>query len=246
MRVSHDDLYARPRAEIPPFRFDDHVADVFPDMIRRSVPGYGLTLAMLGPLAAEYAQPGSRVYDLGCSLGAAALAMRPYLPADCRLVAVDNARPMIQRCRQNLRADPHPAPVDLLCADIRHLSIANASLVVLNFTLQFIPPAERLALLRAIRQGLRPGGVVAIAEKIHLSETQEPEFIRLHHAFKRANGYSELEVSQKRSALEAVLVPESVETHQARLAEAGFARSAVWFQCLNFAALLAWESGPGK
>jgi tRNA (cmo5U34)-methyltransferase len=63
----------------------------------------------------------------------------------------------------------------------------------------------------------------------------------LHHAFKRANGYSELEVSQKRTALENVLVPETLDTHRARLREAGFGAVDAWFQCFNFASLLAFR-----
>jgi len=240
-----DELYAQPQAApVAPFQFDHHVAQVFPDMIRRSVPGYGLTLAMLGPLAAQYAQPHSRVYDLGCSLGAAMLAMRPYLPHNCRLVGVDNALPMLRQCRVQVQADPHPAPVDLVCADLCAFPVVNASLVVLNFTLQFIPPAQRLSVLCALRQGLRPGGVVVVSEKIALPTPGEQSVCtQLHHAFKRANGYSALEVSQKRAALEAVLLPESLATHQTRLHQAGFARSLVWFQCLNFASLLAWADG---
>jgi tRNA (cmo5U34)-methyltransferase len=79
-----------------------------------------------------------------------------------------------------------------------------------------------------------------LSEKIKFADTAEQTLLTdLHLAFKRANGYSELEISQKRSALENVLIPDTLETHQARLQQAGFAQSLQWFQGMNFISLLA-------
>jgi len=235
-----DRLYAEPHAEVADFAFDERVAAVFPDMIRRSVPGYAAIIGMIGLLAEQHAQPGSRLYDLGCSLGAATAAMRARLTApDCELLAVDNAPAMIERAREQFDNSPG-APVTLLCADIRDVAVQDASVVVLNFTLQFLPPEERLAMLTGIRRGMRPGGVLVLSEKIAGADAaQDALLTELHHTFKRANGYSDLEISQKRSALERVLLAETVAHHQQRLAEAGFARSDLWFQCFNFVSLVA-------
>lgn len=236
-----DRLYADSRPRIDDFMFDERVAAVFEDMIRRSVPGYGNIVAMTGIVAAEYAQAGSRCYDLGCSLGATTFAMRRHLKApDCRIVAVDNAPAMVEKCRANLQQAPGDAAVDLVCADIRNVQIEDASVVVLNFTLQFLPLAERDALITRIHRGLRRDGVVVLSEKISSAGAYEETLItRLHHGFKRANGYSSLEISQKRVALERVLVPESLGTHEARLEMAGFRHVIPWFRCLNFASVLA-------
>ncbi len=236
-----DAIYARPLSSIADFSFDDTVAQVFPDMIQRSVPGYSTIIAMTGVMAERYARPGSRCYDLGSSLGASTLAMRGQLgERDCSIVAVDNAPAMQQRFRDILQHDPHTTPVEPVEADLREVSVTNASVVVLNFTLQFVPPGERSALLQSIHRGMNPGGILILSEKIrfedaHLQALNED----LHLAFKRANGYSELEISQKRSALEQVLVPETLATHQQRLRAAGFNRVDVWFQCFNFASLVA-------
>lgn len=236
-----DRLYAQPLDAIAEFTFDTRVAHVFDDMIRRSVPGYATVLAMLGLVAARYAQPGTRGYDLGCSLGAATLALQHHVRApDFNIVAVDNAPAMIERCRANVAATGSNRNVELRCADIRDVDIDNASVVVLNFTLQFLPPAERLPLLQRIHRGLRPGGALLLAEKIVATDVDENDWlIDMHHAFKRANGYSDLEISQKRTALENVLVPDTLEQHRERLADAGFSRVFTWFHCLNFAALVA-------
>ncbi|MCC6295794.1 MAG: carboxy-S-adenosyl-L-methionine synthase CmoA [Pseudomonadales bacterium] len=240
--IGSDRLFAKPLAEIAGFRFDHRVVEVFPDMIRRSVPGYETIVAMTGTLAERYAQPGTRCYDLGCSLGASTLALRQGIGArDCTIVAADNAPAMIERCRAVLAADAGAAPVELCAADIRELDIADASVVVLNFTLQFIAPAERAALIGRIRAGLVPGGVLVLSEKIAFADAAlDALMIDLHHAFKRAHGYSELEIAQKRAALEAVLIPETLDVHRARLRDAGFAAADVWFQCFNFASLLAF------
>ncbi|MFO7604632.1 MAG: carboxy-S-adenosyl-L-methionine synthase CmoA [Gammaproteobacteria bacterium] len=236
-----DTIYTSPLAEIADFAFDRTVANVFADMINRSVPGYGLVVDQIGVLARHYAQPNSRLYDLGCSLGAATLSMRHRVTADgCQIVAVDNAAAMIARCQEYIDKDPAVLPVQTVCEDLRQTTISNASVVVMNYTLQFIAPQERGALIQKIYEGLLPGGVFILAEKVlEDSAEQEQLFQTLHADFKRAQGYSDIEISQKRAALENVLVSESVSDHQHRLQAAGFRHSAVWFHCYNFAALLA-------
>lgn len=239
--MQQDSLFAKPLERIVDFTFDEKVARVFPDMVKRSVPGYSTIIAAIGVLAAQYFQDGTRCYDLGCSLGAASLSMRHRLEGrEGRIVAVDSSTAMVEHCRKNLDADASGLPVDLVCADIRDTRIENASVVVLNFTLQFIDAAERLAVIRRIHDGLLPGGILILSEKIAFDDpVKQALFTELHHAFKKANGYSDLEISQKRAALERVLVPETIERHRGRLTEAGFARAEVWFQYLNFASLLA-------
>ena len=237
-----DAIYAAPLAEIIDFHFDERVAEVFPDMIQRSVPGYGTMISMIGTLAARYAQINSHCYDLGCSLGAVSLAMRQRIrQPGCSIIAVDNSQAMIERCRQLLALDTAPTvPVSMVCANIQDVAIERASIVVLNFTLQFIPLAERLALITRIYQGLKPAGVLILSEKLAFDEQGRQNFhAQSHHDFKRANGYSDLEISQKRTALERVLIPETLACHQQRLKRAGFDFSDVWFQCFNFASLVA-------
>lgn len=236
-----DSIYATPLDTIVDFQFDDQVVGVFADMINRSVPGYSTIIKSLGILAARYAQPDSRCYDLGCSLGAATLSMLQQVrQPNCRFVAVDNSAAMVQRCREHLQVANDGEAVDLICADIRDIEIFDASVVVMNFTLQFVPPKDRLALLSRIHRGLKPGGVLLLSEKIALDDDADhQQLIDWYHDFKRANGYSELEISQKRTALEKVMVPESLRHHRQRLSEAGFSRVQPWFQCFNFASLVA-------
>ncbi|ALP54489.1 tRNA (cmo5U34)-methyltransferase [Candidatus Tenderia electrophaga] len=237
----HDALYANPHEQLVDFEFNEAVARVFPDMIRRSVPGYGTLITLLGLLAEEYARPGSNIYDLGSSLGAATLAMRRRIPHhDCRIIAVDNSAAMVERCRSHVAEDLSPIEVETRCADIRDIEFQNASIVVLNFTLQFLPPRERTPLLQKIHAGLLPGGALVLSEKIAFADAGDAQLLdRLHLAFKKANGYSALEISQKRSALENVLVPETLPQHHQRLKETGFRHSHSWFQCMNFASILA-------
>lgn len=239
--MTRDRIYADPHAQVEPFAFDEQVAAVFPDMIRRSVPGYELILQALPWLAARVVQPGSLVYDLGCSLGAGTQAVRRGVKMDgCRIIAVDSSVAMIQRADEWLGSFRSEVPVELVQADVLDVPIENASLVLLNFTLQFIPLERRLELLYRIRAGLRPGGVLLLSEKIALEDERMERLItELHHDFKRAQGYSELEIAQKRQALENVLVPETMEAHRARLREAGFVSCETWLQHTRFVSLLA-------
>ena len=244
MARKQDAIYASPLDEIIDFRFDERVVDVFPDMIQRSVPGYGTLISTIGVLAARYAQADSHCYDLGCSLGAVTLSMRQRIEqSDCDIIAVDNSPAMIARGQQLLSSGTSSSsiiPVTMMCADIQDVVIENASVVVMNFTLQFIPLVERLGLIERIYQGLKPGGVLILSEKLAFDQAKQQNFhIEAHHDFKRANGYSDLEISQKRSALENVLIPETLSVHQQRLVDAGFSFNDVWFQCFNFFSLVA-------
>lgn len=236
-----DRLYANPLAQVSQFAFDQKVVDVFPDMIKRSVPGYATIINMIGTLAERYAQSGSVCYDLGCSLGAATLAMRHSIrAADCKIIGIDNSSAMLQRCAQLMAADTSEIPVELIQANIQDVAISNASVAVLNFTLQFIPVEQRLAVLTNICTGLRPNGVLILSEKLAFEdEPHQQLMIDLHHNFKRANGYSDLEIAQKRAAIENYLIPETLASHRQRLRDAGFRSVDVWFQCFNFASLIA-------
>lgn len=239
-----DTIYASPNEIVEGFRFDDKVVSVFPDMIQRSVPGYGTIIHMISQLTARYAQHGTHCYDLGCSLGAATLAMRSGLGAkQCRIVGVDNSPQMIARCQSIVASDTtHSAIVDIVEGDIETFELQPASVVVLNFTLQFLPIEKRTALLRRIAEALVPGGVLILSEKLAFDDPRHHELmIELHHNFKRSQGYSDLEIAQKRQALENVLIPESFPTHQARLKNAGFSGVELWFQCFNFASMIAFK-----
>jgi len=241
MNFPKDSIYASPIGEVGAFKFDEIVAGVFPDMIQRSVPGYNAIISAIGLLAGRFACEHSVCYDLGCSLGAATLSMRHQIEAEnCRIIAVDNSPAMVTRFQEILQKDQAPVAVEVLCADIREVAIENASVVVLNFTLQFIPLEDRLDFLQKIYQGLLPGGILILSEKLKFDDDRQQELqTQMHHAFKKAQGYSDLEISQKRTALENVLIPETFAQHQNRLQQVGFSSAEVWFQYFNFASIIA-------
>tara|TARA_B100001109_G_scaffold130598_1_gene106246 strand:- start:102817 stop:103608 length:792 start_codon:yes stop_codon:yes gene_type:complete len=240
-----DNIYQTPLDDVPGFTFDGAVARVFPDMIKRSVPGYAETVAMSGIIAGRYVQPHSNLYDLGCSLGAVTLAMRHGVQAagesgmHSHIVGVDNSASMIERAQHYIALDEASVPVALACADILEYPLNNASVTALNFVLQFIEPGQRLALLSRIASATLPGGALILSEKICFDPWEQRMQDELHLDFKRANGYSELEIAQKRSAIENVLIPETHEEHVERLRSAGFSRVIRWYQCFNFVSYLA-------
>ncbi|MES0370876.1 MAG: carboxy-S-adenosyl-L-methionine synthase CmoA [Mariprofundaceae bacterium] len=236
-----DKIFSTPKESVDAFRFDETVTEVFHDMIQRSVPGYGAILPFIGLVAAEYAQENTTIYDLGASLGAATLSMRHQVTASgCNIIAVDNSEAMVSLCRENMAKDDGTMPVSIYCEDVQQTEINNASVAVLNLVMQFIAVEDRLPLLNNICDGLNPGGVLILTEKLHFDdENEEKAQTELYHSFKRAQGYSDLEISQKRSALENVLIPESLNTHLNRLKKAGFSQAFVWFQCFNFSSIIA-------
>jgi tRNA (cmo5U34)-methyltransferase len=240
-----DTIFNTPQQKVASFTFDSAVARVFPDMIKRSVPGYAETVAMSGIIAGRYAQPGSSLYDLGCSLGAVTLAMRHGVQAageraaGCRIIGLDNSASMIERAEHYVALDEGQVPVTMACADILEYPLENASVTALNFVLQFIAPEQRLTLLSRIADATLPGGALILSEKLCFGAEEQLLQDELHLDFKRANGYSDLEIAQKRSAIENVLIPETEQTHIERLKAAGFRQVIRWYQCFNFVSFLA-------
>lgn len=241
MSNNKDTIYRKQTDTVSPFEFNEHVASVFPDMIRRSVPGYDLLCNLSGVVVANYAQENSNVYDLGCSLGGSTLAMRHGLEdKSISLIAIDNSAAMLDEFKTILTKDSAKTAIEIRCEDIRESEVTNASLVTMNFVLQFIPLEDRMGLLEKIYAGLLDKGCLLMSEKIQFEEDKENEFqIELHHKFKAMNGYDELEIANKRTALENVLIPESIETHIKRLKDIGFSEVYISLQCFNFVSFLA-------
>ncbi len=238
--MSDDTLYTKKQKRIVDFAFDEQVASVFGDMLERSIPAYRELIAMLGVFADEYYQKGSVCYDLGCSLGAASFSLANRLQSreqnnTFKIIAVDNSEPMLKRCQSSIKNLSLENNIRTELADINQIDISHASIVVLNFTLQFISIDKRLDLLKKIVQGLNPGGVLILSEKCMFENSNDKEFYeKIYYQYKRANGYSNLEIAQKREALEKVLLAESAETHVQRLKSAGFSSVYRWYQCFQF------------
>lgn len=163
---------------------------------------------------------------------------------NCRVVAIDNSAAMVKKSREYFKAQEMMVesllPIEVIEADIATFEYEPSSLVAMNFTLQFIPREQRLALLKRLQQSLRGGGALFLSEKLRFHDAKQHHFLNeLHLEFKRANGYSELEIAQKRESLEDVMKIDTFEEHKARLLEAGFREVYLWFQCLNFASIIA-------
>ena len=214
---------------------------MFPDMIERSVPGYRLLLELTPIVVRRAVRPGTRIYDLGASLGAATLAARRAVQEeDVEIIAVDNAPDMVARCREVIAGDNSRVPVEVVEADIGEVPIESASVVLVYYTLQFLPLAARDALVAKIHSGLVEGGVLLLAEKLAFEPESAQTWMDEHHLdFKRSQGYSDLEIARKRQALENVLIPETRDAHQARLKKAGFREVHDWFQAFNFCCIAA-------
>ncbi len=231
-----DTLFADRSAHLVDFAFSQAVVDVFPDMIRRSVPGYETVLPIGGMIAAQALPAGGRLYDLGCSQGASIAAVLARLDdRACEIIGIDNSAPMLASARELI----DDARVSFVEADLTEFPFERANVVLANYVLQFLAPAQRLTLLQRLRAALTPDGLMLLTEKIHLDDPAlDATFDAMHLDFKRANGYSELEVAGKRSALERVMRIDREADHRERLREAGFSHVELWFRCLNWASFI--------
>ncbi|MDJ0832387.1 MAG: carboxy-S-adenosyl-L-methionine synthase CmoA [Gammaproteobacteria bacterium] len=234
---SRDRVFSKPLTDVKAFEFDEQVTRVFDDMISRSVPGYDLLLRLIALYADIFVSNQSQIYDLGCSTGLVSRVIAQQVAErQCVIHAIDNSTAMIDSCRER-HAE---LDIEWQCSDIEAVEINQASMVVLNLTLQFIKPEQRQDLIDRIFDGLLPGGILVLSEKIRFDQPQQQQTMtELYQAFKKLQGYSDLEISQKRSALEQVLIPDSAEQHWQRLQQSGFAQIHECFRGLNFISYLA-------
>jgi len=236
-----DEVFKEEIKQASDFKFSAKVAGVFDDMVNRSVPFYGEIQRMVAELAADHAQEGTNVYDLGCSTGTTMIGMDTMIPPDIRFVGIDDSTEMLQKCDMKLKEAGFVRPYELIAADIQQgADIQNASVVVLCLTLQFIRPIYREKLLKSIVDGLAPNGVLILVEKIITEDSVfNRDFIKYYYNYKRRNHYSEMEISQKREALENVLIPYKLSENIHLLREVGFSSCETFFKWYNFTGLIA-------
>ena len=236
-----DKLFSDKRDMAADFNFGQETANVFDDMLDRSVPYYQEIQRMIGELCADFAVPGTNVYDLGCSTCTTFVAIEKGLPPDVTCVGVDASAPMLEKARAKLKALQFPRPLELVQADMNQgVMVRNASVVILNLTLQFIRPLNREALIRSISSGINPGGCLILIEKVlSQNSTINRLFIKHYYEMKKRNGYSDMEISQKREALENVLIPYHYEENRDLLLRNQFTCCESFFRWYNFCGMVA-------
>lgn len=235
-----DNIYQSKLQNIEDFSFDEKVVKVFPDMIERSVPGYSDILKSITILAKKYITPHSNVYDLGCSMGAVTLAiLTSTIQDNYNILAIDNSQAMVDELNDLIQEKYVSDRIEVIQDNICNIQVINASFVILNFTLQFIEKEKRNDLINNIYEGLNPGGALIISEKISFDNGLDQSQKEYHHMFKKFNGYSDLEISQKRSALENILIPETTADHFSRFKVSGFSSYHIWYQHFNFVSMIA-------
>jgi tRNA (cmo5U34)-methyltransferase len=239
--MGKDEVFKGEIEKASDFKFGANVAKVFDDMVNRSVPYYGEMQRMIAELAADHAKKNSYVYDLGCSTGTTMIGMNTMVDQDIVFVGVDDSQEMLDKCKSKLMEIGFSRDYELSCTDLgKGVKVENASVVVLCLTLQFVRPIYRERLLQDIYAGLNPGGVLILVEKILAEESNfNRDFIKYYYDYKRRNHYSELEISQKREALENVLVPYKLSENITLLRDKGFNHCEVFFKWYNFAGLIA-------
>lgn len=235
-----DKIYSKKIDKIKPFEFNESIVNVFDDMINRSVPLYKETIKRQVQLSEKFYQPGSMVFDFGCSNGNFGLRFLEIMGKKTfSMTAIDNSKEMLKTYRERLSNRPNEENITLVYDKIQNINVQNASVVVVNLTLQFIPVSEREDLIKTIYDGLLPSGILLITEKtIHENESLANLQQEFYYKYKKENGYSNLEISQKRDALENVLIPETIESHDKRFKGAGFKKIDIWQKWFNFTSFI--------
>jgi tRNA (cmo5U34)-methyltransferase len=236
-----DEVFKEPSGDAEDFKFGKKVVAVFDDMVSRSVPFYHEIQRMIAEMANDFAVEGTNVYDLGCSTGTTLIGLDAVLSNSIRFVGIDNSEEMVKKCIANFEAAGVQRPFDIVVADLnKGVAIENASVVVMCLTLQFIRPLYRERLVTDICRQINENGCFIMVEKV-LGEDSllNRLFIKYYYDMKRRQHYSDLEISQKREALENVLIPYRLSENLELLRHCGFRYAEVFFKWYNFSGLIA-------
>lgn len=239
--MKKDEVFAGTAARASDFVFNQEVADVFDDMLARSVPFYLEQQSMIKELAKKFYKKGTNVYDLGSSLGTTLINVSREIGEEAnRMIGYDNSMPMIEKARERIKKQGLENRIKILCQDLnQEVPVENASVVTICWTMQFVRPLQREKLIRQIYQGLVKDGALILAEKILTNNTDMNRlFIELYYDFKRRNSYSEDEIVRKREALENVLIPYRIDENIELYKRCGFNQVETFFQWYNFAGFL--------
>ena len=238
--TGRDRVFADPKRTAD-FEFGEETAAVFDDMLSRSVPYYEEIQRMSAELASDFALAGTHVYDLGCSTGTTLLALDSVIGPGVRFVGVDSSPEILERARRKLAEQGLAHPYELVLADLDHgLVMENVSAAIMILTLQFIRPLHRTRLVSDISRGLNEQGCLILVEKLTTPYTLFNRlFIKHYYDLKRHNGYSEMEIAQKRESLENILIPYHLEENRDLLLSCGFRHFEVFFRWYNFCGMIA-------
>ena len=241
--MNKDLLYSKPLPVITDFKFNNSVVNVFSDMINRSIPGYKTTLNLLGILSSIHFKNKTNIYDIGCSLGDSSEAVIKAIgDKEYQFFAIDKSKEMIKICKKKLSKKNYQKKIQYINDDVVKLKFNNASIIIFNFTLQFIPLDQRKILLDRVYKGMNKNGMLILSEKILFDDLDiQKNKNALHDKFKSLNGYSNLEINQKKDALKKILLPETIDQHILRLQKIGFKNVNVIYQCINFSTIIAFK-----
>jgi tRNA (cmo5U34)-methyltransferase len=238
--MTRDTLFEK-NAPAEKFEFNERVADVFDDMLDRSVPFYKQVIEMMVEILGRSLQAGDTVYDLGCSTGTTLIVLARKLESEnLKFIGIDNSKAMLKKALRKAEMFSVADRIDFIETDITQAELSGVGGITLNYTLQFIKPSIRSEFLKTIYSGLRNNGVLILSEKVGCQDKDlEQQFLDSYHRYKKRRGYSELEIANKREALENVLIPLTIQENCDLLVQAGFTRVETFFQWFNFVSIVA-------
>jgi len=224
------------------WKFDEEVTKVFDDMLARSIPGYETMRWATHQVGAQFLQGDwSTVVDIGASRGESVdWFIQNHPRHKYKLIEISQPMRETLEARYSENPDVRVWNRDLREADQVFDKVDDCSMILSVLTLMFVPIEHRPALVRAMWETLRPGGVLIMVEKmLGATPLLDAKLKDTYYKMKADNGYTQDEILRKKLSLEGVLVPLTETWNRDLLERAGFNQIDYFFRCLQFGGFIA-------
>jgi tRNA (cmo5U34)-methyltransferase len=212
--------------------------DHFDSHILQSVPHCQEQREYIAALSKFFLYPGSQAYEIGVSTGGLAQAVLTKMPErNFSYIGLDLESEMVEQAQARLHGDKRFQAIHTNASDY---DFAPASLIISYYTLQFVPPDQRMTLLKRLYQALTPGGALILYEKTLAENAQLQDMLnQLYLDFKADHGLSADAILNKALALRGVSLPLTLAQNKSQLELAGFKTTELIYRTYCFAGFLA-------
>jgi len=225
------------KADNAAWKFNGEMVEQFETHVEKSIPFYKEGHDLVSKLSDYFIKEDSLCYELGSSTGKLShqLSLR-HEGKNAHFIGLEIEEDMVKKAEKSYHHDR----LSFSCVDINTEAFEKADLIVAYYTVQFVHPKQRQALLDKVYEALNWGGAFIMYEKVRANDARFQDIMTgLYTEYKLDQGYSAEEIVAKSKSLKGVLEPFSTQGNLDLLKRAGFVDILSIQKYVNFEGFLA-------